>query len=47
MPAAKLFGEPSRLFQMVSTANMGIYFEYAKEKLKLLFIKKYFAQNLA
>lgn len=42
MPAAKLFGEPSRLIQMFDIANMGIYFEYAKEKLKLLFIKKIF-----
>ena len=47
MPAAKLFGEPSRLIQMVDIANVWIYFEYANEKLKLLFIKKYFAQNLA
>ena len=47
MPAAKLFGEPSRLIQMFDIANVWIYFEYAKEKLKLLFIKKYFAQNLA
>lgn len=31
MPAAKLFGEPSRLIQMVDNANMGIYFECAKE----------------
>ena len=46
MPAAKLFGEPSRLIQMVDIANVWIYFEYAKEKLKLLFIKKYFAQNV-
>ena len=46
MPAAKLFGEPSRLIQMVDIANMGIYFGIAKEKRKLLFIKKYFAQNL-
>ena len=29
-----LFGEPSRLFQMVSIANMGIYFGIAKEKTK-------------
>lgn len=27
-----LFGEPSRLFQMVSIANVGIYFGIAKEK---------------
>ena len=32
MLAAKLFGEPSRLYQMVSIANMGIYFGLAKEK---------------
>ena len=36
MPAAKLFGEPSRLVQMYSIANMGIYFGIAKEKRKLL-----------
>lgn len=47
MLAAKLIGEPSRLIQMVDIANVEIYFEYAKEKRKLLFIKKYFAQNLA
>lgn len=32
MLAAKLFGEPSRLYQMVSIANVWIYFRYAKEK---------------
>lgn len=32
MPAAKLFGEPSRLIQMYSIANMRIYFGMAKEK---------------
>ena len=32
MPAAKLFGEPSRLFQMLDIANVEIYFRYAKEK---------------
>lgn len=32
MPAAKLFGEPSRLYQIESIANMGIYFGIAKEK---------------
>lgn len=32
MPAAKLFGEPSRLIQMVDIANIWIYFRYAKEK---------------
>ena len=42
MPAAKLFGEPSRLFQMVSTANVWIYFRYAKEKEE----KKYNIVNL-
>ncbi|WP_289074306.1 hypothetical protein [uncultured Bacteroides sp.] len=31
-PAAKLFGEPSRLFQMYDIANVWICFEYAKEK---------------
>ena len=31
MPAAKLFGEPSRLIQMVDIANMGIYFGIAKD----------------
>lgn len=31
MPAAKLFGEPSRLDQMYSTANVGICFECAKK----------------
>ena len=36
MPAAKLFGEPSRLIQMFDIANMGIYFGIAKEKRKLL-----------
>lgn len=30
MPAAKLFGEPSRLIQMYSIANMRIYFEITK-----------------
>lgn len=30
MPAAKLFGEPSRLIQMVDIANVWICFEYAK-----------------
>lgn len=43
---SKVIGEPSRLIQMFSIANVEISFEYAKEKLKLLFIKKYFAQNL-
>lgn len=32
MPAAKLFGEPSRLIQMYSIANMSIYFVIAKIK---------------
>ena len=32
MPAAKLFGEPSRLIQMFDIANIWIYFRYAKEK---------------
>lgn len=32
MPATKLFGEPSRLFQMLDIANVEIYFRYAKEK---------------
>lgn len=32
MPAAKLFGEPSRLIQMYDIANMRIYFGMAKEK---------------
>lgn len=31
MPAAKLFGEPSRLIQMYSIANMRIYFGMTKE----------------
>ena len=30
MPAAKLFGEPSRLIQMYDIANVGICFECAK-----------------
>lgn len=30
MPAAKLFGEPSRLIQMYSIANMRIYFGITK-----------------
>lgn len=36
MPAAKLFGEPSRLIQMVDIANIWIYFRYAKEKRSFL-----------
>ena len=32
MPAAKLFGEPSRLIQMYSIANMRIYFGITKER---------------
>lgn len=32
MPAAKLFGEPSRLIQMYSIANVCFCFELAKEK---------------
>lgn len=38
MPAAKLFGEPSRLIQMYSIANVCFCFELAKEKAKTLLL---------
>lgn len=38
MPAAKLFGEPSRLIQMYSIANMRIYFGMAKEKAETFWV---------
>ena len=38
MPAAKLFGEPSRLIQMYSIANMWIYFGMAKEKAETFWV---------
>lgn len=37
MPAVKLFGEPSRLIQMYSIANVCFCFEIAKEKAETFF----------
>ena len=47
MPAAKLFGEPSRLIQMFDIANVWICFELTNKKAETFIHKKYFAQNLA
>lgn len=38
MPAAKLFGEPSRLIQMYDIANVCFCFELAKEKAETFWI---------
>lgn len=38
MPAAKLFGEPSRLIQMYSIANVCFCFEMAKEKAETFWV---------
>lgn len=41
MPAAKLFGEPYRLIQMYSIANMRIYFGMAKEKAETFWVSAF------